>query len=127
MLGKGLESLIPPQNNGQGNVQGDGAQDGVTNHEAAQPQPPPQQQQPPVQKPIEQPREHASQVAQQNAPRAAHDGERREEKKPQEVESIFHIEVDKITPNPDQPRRNFNQDALRDLANSIREFGFLQP
>lgn len=42
-------------------------------------------------------------------------------------ESIFHIEVDKIAPNPDQPRRNFDPDALRELANSIREFGFLQP
>jgi ParB family chromosome partitioning protein len=42
-------------------------------------------------------------------------------------ESIFHIEVDKITSNPDQPRRHFDQEALRELANSIREFGFLQP
>jgi ParB family chromosome partitioning protein len=42
-------------------------------------------------------------------------------------ESIFHIELDKITSNPDQPRRHFDQDALRELANSIREFGFLQP
>jgi ParB family chromosome partitioning protein len=42
-------------------------------------------------------------------------------------ESIFHIEIEKITPNPDQPRRNFDQDALHELANSIREFGFLQP
>ncbi len=42
-------------------------------------------------------------------------------------ESIFHIELDKITPNPDQPRRNYDPDGLRELANSIREFGFLQP
>lgn len=42
-------------------------------------------------------------------------------------ESIFHIELEKIKPNPDQPRRNFNEEALRELANSIREFGFLQP
>jgi ParB family chromosome partitioning protein len=42
-------------------------------------------------------------------------------------ESIYHIELDKITPNPDQPRRHFDQDALHELANSIREFGFLQP
>jgi len=49
---------------------------------------------------------------------------RKEEK---EQESIFHIEVDKIAPNPGQPRRNFDEDALRELASSIREFGFIQP
>jgi ParB family chromosome partitioning protein len=42
-------------------------------------------------------------------------------------EYVFHIEVDKITPNPSQPRRDFNEAAIRDLANSIREFGILQP
>lgn len=42
-------------------------------------------------------------------------------------ESIFHIEIEKITPNPDQPRRHFDQEALHELAGSIREFGFLQP
>ncbi len=40
---------------------------------------------------------------------------------------IFHIEVSKIRPNPGQPRRNFNEAALWELAKSIREFGFLQP
>ncbi len=41
--------------------------------------------------------------------------------------SVFHIEVDKIFPNPHQPRRYFDEDALSDLANSIREFGIIQP
>lgn len=40
---------------------------------------------------------------------------------------VFLIEVDKIVPNPDQPRREFNESALRDLANSIREVGLIQP
>lgn len=40
---------------------------------------------------------------------------------------IFHIETDKIQPNPHQPRKHFDEDALRELANSIREFGILQP
>ena len=43
------------------------------------------------------------------------------------VESIFQIEVDKIEPNPGQPRRTFDEAALSDLAHSIREYGFLQP
>ena len=42
-------------------------------------------------------------------------------------DAIFHIEVDKIKPNPYQPRKNFDEGALKDLANSIREFGILQP
>ncbi|AXP09160.1 ParB/RepB/Spo0J family partition protein [Campylobacter hepaticus] len=37
------------------------------------------------------------------------------------------IEVNKITPNPFQPRKNFNQEALEELANSIKEFGLIQP
>lgn len=43
------------------------------------------------------------------------------------LDPIFHIEVDKIKPNPFQPRRYFDEEALKDLANSIREFGILQP
>ena len=42
-------------------------------------------------------------------------------------EAIFHLEVEKIKPNPQQPRRNFDEAALKDLAASIREFGLLQP
>ena len=41
--------------------------------------------------------------------------------------SIFWIEVDKIKPNPFQPRREFDEARLRDLANSIRQYGVLQP
>ena len=42
-------------------------------------------------------------------------------------ESVFWIETDKIYPNPFQPRREFDPVALQDLANSIREYGILQP
>lgn len=41
--------------------------------------------------------------------------------------SIFWIDVDKIHPNPYQPRREFESDKLHDLANSIRMYGILQP
>ncbi len=40
---------------------------------------------------------------------------------------IFHIEIEKIVLNPYQPRTDFDQEALRELASSIREFGILQP
>ena len=41
--------------------------------------------------------------------------------------SIFWIEVDKIRPNPYQPRLEFDQDKLQALADSIRQYGVLQP
>lgn len=41
--------------------------------------------------------------------------------------SIFWIEVDKIKPNPFQPRVEFDEARLRDLALSIRQYGVLQP
>ena len=42
-------------------------------------------------------------------------------------DSIFWIEVEKVKPNPFQPRHEFDQDRLRDLAESIRMYGVLQP
>lgn len=41
--------------------------------------------------------------------------------------SIFWIETEKIVPNPYQPRREFDQDRLKELADSIRQYGVLQP
>jgi len=41
--------------------------------------------------------------------------------------SIFWIEIDKIVPNPYQPRREFDEDRLQELAASIRQYGVLQP
>jgi ParB family transcriptional regulator, chromosome partitioning protein len=42
-------------------------------------------------------------------------------------DSIFWIEVDKIKPNPFQPRREFDEAKLNDLARSIRQYGVIQP
>ena len=41
--------------------------------------------------------------------------------------SIFWVDVEKIKPNPFQPRREFDEARLRDLADSIRAYGVLQP
>ena len=41
--------------------------------------------------------------------------------------SVFFIEVDKIKPNPFQPRREFEEAKLKDLSDSIRQYGVLQP
>ena len=37
------------------------------------------------------------------------------------------VDIDLIVPNPHQPRTNFDAEALRELAESIREHGVLQP
>lgn len=41
-------------------------------------------------------------------------------------DAIFWIEVDKIQPNPYQPRKEFDQMALKSLSDSIRHYGVLQ-
>lgn len=41
--------------------------------------------------------------------------------------SITEISIEKITPNPDQPRTTFDKDSLDELATSIRELGIIQP
>ena len=40
---------------------------------------------------------------------------------------IHQLPIDKIIPNPRQPRRHFDEQALRELAASIRQHGVLQP
>ncbi len=42
-------------------------------------------------------------------------------------DAIFWVEVDKVRPNPYQPRTEFDEAKLRDLADSIRQYGVLQP
>jgi len=42
-------------------------------------------------------------------------------------DSIYWVEVEKVVPNPFQPRREFDQNKLQELADSIRMYGVLQP
>ncbi|MFH0906765.1 MAG: ParB/RepB/Spo0J family partition protein [bacterium] len=42
-------------------------------------------------------------------------------------ESIFNIEINKIRPNPNQPRKQISEENLNGLATSIQEHGILQP
>mgnify|MGYP001773570879 CR=1 FL=1 len=42
-------------------------------------------------------------------------------------EAVFSIEIEKIKPNPYQPRKEFDEEGLRELAESIRTHGILQP
>jgi len=107
MLGKGLESLIPKG----GNIPKD---DGAKT--------------PPADPPVVS--SGAGNISDEADPvftRAFGDAHGERIRRPQGQESIFHLEVEKIKPNPLQPRREFNEESLRELANSIREFGILQP
>lgn len=47
--------------------------------------------------------------------------------KPTDRRELRRIPIDRIEPNPDQPRRSFDEEALADLAASIREKGVVQP
>lgn len=42
-------------------------------------------------------------------------------------ESIMELQIEEIEPNPFQPRTNFDPEALRELADSIKNHGLLQP
>lgn len=44
-----------------------------------------------------------------------------------ESNRVLFLATDSIVPNPNQPRKKFNQEGLTELANSIREHGVLQP
>ena len=46
---------------------------------------------------------------------------------PTKYDSIFWIDVNKIQPNPYQPRKEFTEAGLSSLAESIRQYGVLQP
>lgn len=58
-------------------------------------------------------------------------GEARAEAEAQETgqprRADLRVPIEKLRPNPDQPRRSFGQDALEELAASVREKGVIQP
>ena len=41
--------------------------------------------------------------------------------------NLQEVPMDNIRPNPDQPRHDFDDDSLQELANSIRQIGLIQP
>ncbi|QJW47853.1 nucleoid occlusion protein [bacterium BFN5] len=53
--------------------------------------------------------------------------ERQSEQEIVNVNDVQHLKIDEIVPNPFQPRKTFNEEALKDLADSIKEFGVIQP
>lgn len=108
-LGRGLESLIPSRPSEDGS-----SSDPVAGSEEAEANASPTESSPQV--------HTASASAQPASARTYQD-----HFTPKRGESIFWIEIEKIEPNPFQPRREFNEAALQDLSRSIREHGVLQP
>ena len=53
--------------------------------------------------------------------------ERKNEEKDEILEKIYSIEVKRITPNPNQPRKVFSEDSIIKLADSISQYGIIQP
>ncbi len=51
----------------------------------------------------------------------------KEEKKEQEKTSEVLVKITMVEPNREQPRKNFDEDSLLELAESIKQFGLLQP
>lgn len=58
--------------------------------------------------------------AEEEKKKAVYDG-------PTKYDSVYWVAVDRIEPNPYQPRKEFDEAALKSLAESIRQYGVLQP
>ena len=43
------------------------------------------------------------------------------------TKGIIEVDINQISPNKEQPRKNFNEQSLNELADSIKEVGILQP
>lgn len=113
MLGKGLESLIPPQNpkNSGGSNQDENK---TTENEGLASNPPSQN-------------NNLQDNSYFSDNKIYYQKLTNQKKHPPKGEAIFYIEVSKIKPNPHQPRKDFNEESINELANSIQQFGIIQP
>ncbi len=136
-LGKGLESLIPPQK-----PSGQAGQTSNTGNQSQQNQPPTTLPVEPEEKflPAKEEEKELPAPAKEELLEAPIKEPIREERalpldfsrsqsndEAKKGEAIFYLEVSKIKPNENQPRKHFDEEAIKDLAASIREFGILQP
>lgn len=48
-------------------------------------------------------------------------------KKPEIDKDVVYVKIGKVEPNREQPRKNFDEDALLELAESLKQYGVLQP
>ena len=50
-----------------------------------------------------------------------------EEEKQQDTDTFKNLKITEIEPNKDQARKIFDQEALEELAESIKKYGLIQP
>jgi len=146
MLGKGLDALIPSSSSQDGDpAQGEPLLPPADVHGPVNPAdltpttptpqapiapPPPLQSSPPPEPPREIPTEPTPAPSPVAPPSPAPEPPQSYATPPKKAsmgEAVFLVEVEKIKPNPHQPRRTFDENALKDLGQSIREHGILQP
>ena len=46
---------------------------------------------------------------------------------PEDIQGLIEVDIDLVRPNPNQPRKHFDEDALRELADSIKKHGLIMP
>ncbi len=51
----------------------------------------------------------------------------KEEEKIQEGEAILKLNITEVEPNREQPRKHFDEEAIEELAESIKTYGLIQP
>lgn len=76
------------------------------------------------------PREHAVQLEERNIKDSKGETSQTQAdsaKIEADEDRILYIDINDIKPNKDQPRKTFNEEKLKDLANSIKENGVIQP
>ena len=54
-------------------------------------------------------------------------GDEQPKNKPQEIKQLSTVSISDLSRNPYQPRQNFSEEKLEELANSIRKNGIIQP
>ena len=50
-----------------------------------------------------------------------------EEEQAKDDDVLKNLKITEVEPNRDQPRKNFDQEALEELAESIKKYGLIQP
>lgn len=76
------------------------------------------------------PREHAVQLEERNIKDSKGETSQTQAdsaKIEADEDRVLYIDINDIKPNKDQPRKTFNEEKLKDLANSIKENGVIQP
>lgn len=46
---------------------------------------------------------------------------------PEDIKGLTEVDIDLVRPNPNQPRKHFDEEALRELADSIKKHGLIMP